>query len=60
VFSVRWSLADGHKVTFAWAMSHFLLMGPIARYVTVLRYGFQARKTKRIEDYQVSSHIILF
>ena len=32
---------------------HLFLLGPIMRYVAVLRYGFKARKTKRIEDYQV-------
>ena len=53
VFSIRWYLSDGHKVTLSMVISHLFMMGPIFRYIAVLRYGFQARKTKRIEDYQV-------
>jgi len=46
-------MADGHAITISMVLIHFLMMGPVKRYVDVLRHGFQARKTKRIEDYQV-------
>ncbi|XP_039270675.2 uncharacterized protein LOC120345331 isoform X1 [Styela clava] len=52
VFSTRWYVADGHRATFSMFLIHILLMGPIKRYITVLKFGLRARKTKRIEDYQ--------
>ncbi|XP_009859071.2 uncharacterized protein LOC104265836 [Ciona intestinalis] len=52
VFSTRWYLADGHRISVSMVLIHLFMMGPIKRYITVLIMGFKARKSKRIEDYQ--------
>lgn len=46
-------MADGHRISWSMFGIHLVMMGPVKRYITVLKFGFRARKTKRIEDYQV-------
>ena len=46
-------MADGRELTCTGILIHVFMMGPIKRYVSVLKCGFQARNTKRIEDYLV-------
>nr|CAB3263177.1 uncharacterized protein LOC104265836 [Phallusia mammillata] len=53
VFSTRWYLADGHKMTVTMLLTHLCMMGPMKRYINVLIHGCRARRTKRIEDYQL-------
>ena len=34
-------------------MSHVFMMAPVHRYLLVLSHGFNARRSKKIDDYQV-------
>jgi len=52
VFSFRWHRLDGNKLTFWMIMSHVFMMAPVHRYLLVLSHGFNARKSKKIDDYQ--------
>jgi len=53
VFSYRWHQLDGRRISFWLLMSHFFLVAPVHRYIRIFRIGFNARKSKKIEDYQV-------
>ncbi|XP_076806856.1 uncharacterized protein LOC143450267 [Clavelina lepadiformis] len=53
IFSARWYIADGRKISVSMVVVHLILMGPIRRYISVLYFGLRARRTKKIEDYQL-------
>ncbi|XP_068230219.1 uncharacterized protein [Palaemon carinicauda] len=51
ILSMRWHLADGHRVTKVYWAAHITLWGILHRYILMFKTGFKARRSQDLSDY---------
>ncbi|XP_070555805.1 uncharacterized protein [Ptychodera flava] len=51
VFSTKWYLSDDNMSWFKWIV-HILQLGPLFRYVSVMKTGVEAKKSKDVVDFE--------
>ncbi|XP_064104747.1 uncharacterized protein LOC135214407 [Macrobrachium nipponense] len=51
ILSMRWHLADGHRVTKVYWAAHVTLWGILHRYILMFKTGVKARRSQDLADY---------